>query len=195
MPMNPALRLATPADAAGCLAIYGPFVLGSHSTFETEVPTVEEFAARMERFTRTHPWIVAVDGGRIVGYAYAAPFKDRLAYQWTTEVSVYLAPEARRRGLGRSLYAALLRCLRRQGYMNAVGLIAQPNEASVRLHESLGFTRVAWLPNPGFKNGAWHDVGWWWLALGPVPERPDAPRPFAACRDEAAHWLHEDRSL
>jgi phosphinothricin acetyltransferase len=189
------LRLAIPADAPGCLDIYRPFVLGSHSTFETEVPTVEEFAARMERFMRTHPWVVAVDGDRITGYAYAAPFKDRAAYQWTAEVSVYLAPDARGRGLGRALYTALLRCLRRQGYLNAVGLIAQPNEASVGLHEALGFRRVAWLPSPGFKNGAWHDVGWWWRALGPVPAHPEPPRPLAACRDEAGHWLHEDLAL
>jgi phosphinothricin acetyltransferase len=189
--MPRALRPAVPADAAGCLDIYRPFVEGSHSTFETDVPSLAAFAERIEHYTKTHPWIVAVEGDRVIGYAYASPFKDRAAYQWTAEVSVYLAPDARGRGLGRELYAALLRCLRHQGYLNAVGLIAQPNEASVALHESLGFRRVAWLPSPGFKLGKWHDVGWWWLTLGPAPGAPQAPRPFSACRAEAQRWVGE----
>jgi phosphinothricin acetyltransferase len=188
------IRLATPADAPGCLDIYRPFVESSHSTFETDVPSVEEFAARIDKFTRTHPWIVAVEGERVLGYAYASPFKDRAAYQWTAEVSVYVAPDARRRGLGRALYQALLRCLRRQGYVNAVGLIAQPNEASVALHESMGFRRVAHLPGPGFKLGRWHDVGWWWLALGPLPESPADPSPLHRCRREAGLWIAGEES-
>lgn len=185
------IRLATPADAAGCLEIYRPFVESSHSTFETEVPGVEAFAERMQRFLSTHPWLVATEGDRIIGYAYASPFKDRAAYQWTAEVSVYLAPDARGRGLGRALYEALFRCMRGLGYLNAVGLIAQPNEVSVALHEKMGFERVAWLPKPGFKLGRWHDVGWWWLALGPAPESPAAPAPLSARREEAEAWIRE----
>ena len=185
------IRLATPDDAAGCLEIYRPFVESSHSTFETEVPSVEAFAERMARFLATHPWLVAVDSDRVAGYAYASPFKDRAAYQWTAEVSVYLAPYARGRGLGRALYEALFRCMRGQGYLNAVGLIAQPNEVSVALHEKMGFERVAWLPKPGFKLGRWHDVGWWWLALGPAPDSPAPPVPLAACRAQAGQWIHE----
>ncbi len=184
------IRLASPADAPGCLAIYRPFVESSHSTFETEPPAPDVFAERMERILATHPWLVAVaGGGEIAGYAYASPFKDRAAYQWTVEVSVYLAPDARRLGLGRALYEALLRCLRAQGFLNAVGIIGQPNDASVALHETLGFERVAWLPKSGFKLGAWHDVGWWWLALCPAPASPAPPRPLALCREEAARWI------
>ncbi len=185
------IRLATPADAPGCLAIYRPIVESSHSSFETEVPTEVVFAERMARFLATHPWLVAEDGGRVSGYAYAAPFKDRIAYQWTAEVSVYIAACARRRGLGRSLYQALFRCMRGQGYVNAVGIIAQPNEASVALHETLGFERVAWLPKPGFKLGCWHDVGWWWLALGPAPQSPVPPTPLAACHRQAEGWIRD----
>ncbi|HEU4366003.1 MAG TPA: GNAT family N-acetyltransferase [Candidatus Krumholzibacteria bacterium] len=183
------IRLATPDDAAGCLEIYRPFVESSHSTFETDVPSADAFAERVRRFLATHPWLVAVDGDRIIGYAYASPFKDRAAYQWTAEVSVYIAPDSRQRGLGRALYRALFRCMRGQGYLNAVGLIAQPNEASVALHEKMGFERVAWLPKPGFKLGRWHDVGWWWLALGPAPVAPLPPRALRDCRDEAARWI------
>lgn len=187
------IRLATPDDAAGCLEIYRPFVESSHSTFETEVPGVEAFAGRMARFLATHPWLVAVDGDRVAGYAYASPFKDRAAYQWTAEVSVYLAPYARGRGLGRALYEALFRCMRGLGYLNAVGLIAQPNEASVALHEKMGFERVAWLPRPGFKLGRWHDVGWWWLALGPAPASPRPPTPLSSVRAAAQQWIDEAR--
>ena len=192
--MLPGLRLATPTDAAGCLAIYRPFVESSHTTFETEVPAADEFAGRIEKYSRTYPWIVATDGGRIVGYAYASPFNNRAAYQWTAEVSVYVAADARGRGLGRTLYTALLRCLSNQGYINAVGLIAQPNQASVSLHEAMGFERVAFLPSPGFKLGRWHDVGWWWLTLRPVPEQPSPPRPLCECRADAERWIRENPS-
>jgi L-amino acid N-acyltransferase YncA len=185
------IRLATPADAAGCLDIYRPVVESSHSSFETEVPGEAAFAERMARFLATHPWLVAQDEGRIAGYAYASPFKDRTAYQWTAEVSLYIAADARRRGLGRSLYQALFRCMRGQGYLNAVGLIAQPNPASVALHESMGFERVAWLPKPGFKLGHWHDVGWWWLALCPAPDTPLPPTPLSACRAQAERWIKD----
>jgi L-amino acid N-acyltransferase YncA len=186
------IRLATPTDAPGCLDIYRPVVESSHSSFETEVPGETVFADRMARFLATHPWLVAEDGGRIAGYAYAAPFKDRAAYQWTAEVSVYIASDARRRGLGRLLYQALFRCMRGQGYINAVGIITQPNDASVALHESLGFERVAWLPKPGFKLGRWHDVGWWWLALSPAADAPVPPTPLAACRERAERWIQGD---
>jgi L-amino acid N-acyltransferase YncA len=124
-----------------------------------------------------------------MGYAYASPFKDRVAYQWTAEVSVYIAPAARRTGLERALYGALFRCPRAQGFVNAVGLIAQPNDASIALHQAMGFTRVAWLPNPGFKLGRWHHVGWWWLALSEPPDAPHAPRALADCRHEAARSI------
>ena len=187
------IRLATPADAAGCLSIYRPYVESSHSTFEIDVPSVDAFAQRMARFLETHPWLVAVDDARIAGYAYAAPFKDRPAYQWTAEVSVYIAPDRSRRGAGRALYRSLLRCMHGQGYLNAVGLIALPNDASVALHESFGFERVALLPKPGFKAGRWHDVGWWWLALGPAPSPPRPPLPLAACRKDAETWIREGK--
>ncbi len=187
--MHATLRLAVPADAAGCLAIYAPFVQESHTTFETEVPSLEQFTSRMDTVMRTHPWIVAVVDDRVVGYAYASPFKDRRAYQWTAEVSVYVSPDARRQGLGRSLYEGLLRCLRALGFVGAVGLIAQPNPASVALHEGLGFERVAWFPQVGFKRGRWHDVGWWRLALGDAPADPAPPHPLASCREELARLL------
>ena len=187
--MQTRIRLASPADAAGCLAIYRPFVESSHTTFETEVPSVEEFAQRIESTIAVRPWLVAEDGGRVVGYAYASPVKDRAAYQWSVEVAIYVASDTRRRGIGRALYEALFRCLAGQGFVNAVGVIALPNPASIALHESLGFENIAHLKGIGFKLGAWHDSGWWQKRLAPPPSAPVPPRPLASCRDEAEGWI------
>ncbi|HEU4929052.1 MAG TPA: GNAT family N-acetyltransferase, partial [Candidatus Krumholzibacteria bacterium] len=159
--MPPSLRLATPPDAAGCLEIYRPFVERSHTTFETEVPSLDAFAERIASTLEARPWIVAEDAGKIAGYAYASPIKDRIAYQWSVEVAVYVAADSRGRGVGRALYEALFRCLAGQGFVNAVGIIALPNDASIAVHESLGFEKIAHLKQIGFKLGAWHDTTWW----------------------------------
>lgn len=182
-------RLATPSDAAGCLEIYRPFVESSHTTFETEVPSLAEFAHRIESTLAARPWIVAEEGGRVAGYAYASPIKDRIAYQWSVEVAIYVAPATRRRGVARALYQALFRCLAGQGFVNAVGIIALPNEASIALHEALGFEKIAHLKSIGFKLGAWHDSGWWQKRLTELPSSPAPPRPLASCRDEAERWI------
>ena len=187
--MPPTLRLATPADAAGCLAIYRPFVETSHTTFETDVPSHDEFARRIASTLAARPWIVAEEDGRVVGYAYASPIKDRAAYQWSVEVAVYVAEGMRGRGVGRAAYEALFRCLRGQGFVNAVGIIALPNDASIALHESLGFEKISHLKEIGFKLGAWHDSGWWQKRLAPLPAAPKPPRALAACRDEVDGWM------
>jgi phosphinothricin acetyltransferase len=184
-----ALRLATPADAAGCLDIYRPFVESTHTTFETEVPSVEEFTERIRTTISTRPWIVAEADRRVVGYAYASPIKDRAAYQWSVEVAVYVAEGMRGRGVGRSLYEALFRCLKGQGYVNAIGIIALPNAASIALHEALGFEKISHLKGIGFKLGAWHDSAWWQKRIAELPDDPVAPRALASCRAEAERWI------
>jgi phosphinothricin acetyltransferase len=187
--MLSSLRLATPADAPGCLEIYRPFVEASHTTFETDVPSTAEFAQRIAATLVSRPWIVAEEDGGVVGYAYASPIKDRAAYQWTVEVAVYVAEGMRGRGVGRKLYEALFRCLAGQGFVNAIGIIALPNPASIALHESLGFERVSHLKAIGFKLGAWHDSGWWQKRLADPPSEPEAPRPLASCRAEVEAWI------
>lgn len=188
--MLPVLRFAAPADAACCLDIYRPFVESSHTTFETEVPSADEFTRRIEATLSQRPWIVAADGARVLGYAYASPVKDRVAYQWSVETAVYVAEGARGRGIGRFVYEGLFRVLRGQGFVNAVGVIALPNAPSIALHEALGFEKIAHLRRIGFKLGAWHDVGWWQLALRAMPTHPDPPIPLADCRAQAERWLN-----
>lgn len=183
------VRLATAADAPGVRAIYAPFVRDSWVSFEAEVPPVEEVARRIEAAPPAFPWLVADDAGAVAGYAYAGAHRSRTAYQWSAEVSVYLAEAHRRRGLARTLYGALLDVLRLQGYANAYAGVALPNAASVGFHEALGFEPVGVYRGVGYKAGAWHDVGWWALRLGdgaaPAPPRP-LPEVAGAVADRLA---------
>lgn len=155
------IRFATPDDAAACAAIYAPFVEGSSVSFEMTAPTSEDMAKRIGKLWPTHPWIIAEEDGVALGYAYGSPYRERKAYQWAVEVTVYLADAARGKGLGRTLYAVLIDLLTRQGFTKAYGIITLPNPASAGLHEAVGFRPFAVYRDIGFKNGSWHDVGWW----------------------------------
>jgi L-amino acid N-acyltransferase YncA len=159
-------------DAAACAAIYAPHVEGSAVSFEEEAPGAAEMGARIERYGASRAWLVAKREGRVVGYAYATAFNERPAYRWSASVSVYIAAEARGSGVGRSLYEALFARLRERGFRTACAGITLPNEASVRLHESLGFEQVGLNRGIGWKHGAWHDVGWFQLELAPPGEGP-----------------------
>jgi L-amino acid N-acyltransferase YncA len=181
------IRLATAADAAAVRAIYGPVIENTAISFELVVPSEDEMAARITDRQPEHPWLVAEGedglhgraghgaGHRVLGYTYAGRFSGRAAYDWSVETSVYLAEAARGQGVGRALYAALLSLLTAQGYRQAMGGIALPNEASVRLHEGCGFTLVGVYRAVGWKFGAWHDVAWWQRPLAGADGPPAAP--------------------
>ncbi|MEX2162366.1 MAG: arsinothricin resistance N-acetyltransferase ArsN1 family B [Anaerolineales bacterium] len=173
------LRVVEPGDVEGILEIYAPIVRETVISFELEPPNRMEMQDRIADTLLKYPWLVAEGDGRILAYAYASDHRDRWAYHWAANVSVYVHPAARRRGLARRLYAALLALLRAQGYYNVYAGIALPNEGSVGLHESMGFRRVALYMKVGFKLGEWRDVGWWELALGEHPAEPPPPRSFA----------------
>jgi phosphinothricin acetyltransferase len=174
-----AIRMATAADAAAVRAIYAPVVLTSAITFEYDVPTAEEVAARVRTVTERWPWLVLERDGDVVGYAYATTWRARAAYQWAVETTVYVRDDRHRRGVGRALYRSLLACLRLQGFRLAIGGITLPNPASVALHEAMGFRPAGVHRACGYKLGAWHDVGFWELALaaddGAAPSAPLAP--------------------
>mmetsp|Transcript_5060 Transcript_5060/g.13127 ORF Transcript_5060/g.13127 Transcript_5060/m.13127 type:complete len:198 (+) Transcript_5060:119-712(+) len=178
------IRLATAADAARCLAIYRPAIEESAASFETEVPTAEAVAARIESTLTTHPWVVAEGpDGRVVGYAYGATYRTRRAYQWTVEASVYVDPTTLRRGVGRALYTALFGCLRHQGYCQVLAGMTMPNDRSVGLHARMGFTEVGVYRKTGCKFGRFHDVRWVQLELQDQdPAELAPPTPLAECR-------------
>lgn len=163
--MSVSIRLATEFDAGAVHAIYAPVVEKTAISFEMVPPSEDEVAGRLRATLTTHPWIVAEDDGDVLGYAYGSPFRSRAAYRWSSEVSVYIAETSHRTGLGRRLYAALFELLSEQGYRRAYAGITLPNEASVRLHESMGFDTVGVFREAGFKFDAWHDVGWWQRGL------------------------------
>lgn len=172
------IREASPAqDAAACAAIYAPYVDASPISFEEQPPSAAEMAARIERVAATHPWLVAEAGGEVRGYAYACQHMERPAYRWAASVSVYVDADWRGEGLGRALYEALFERLRRQRFQVACAGITLPNEASVALHERLGFVAVGIYPRIGWKAGAWRDVGWWQLELVP-PGAGTPPEPL-----------------
>lgn len=166
--MTEMIRLATTSDAAAVAAIYNPYVLGSTITFEEDAVEVAEMARRIEAVGAQFPWYVMEKQGAVVGYAYATPWRARSAYRFSVESTVYVAPGHAREGIGRELYAALLAALRAKGIKVVLGGIAQPNEASVALHESLGFGSVALFKKVGRKFDQWIDVGYWELELDAV---------------------------
>lgn len=169
------IRHADPArDGAACAAVYAPYVLDTPISFEEEPPNAAELARRIELTSARYPWLVAEEDGTMGGYAYATEHRSRAAYRWAAEVTVYIAPQHQRRGLGRALYRALLDLLVRQGVQVAVAGITLPNDASVGLHEACGFKPVGVYERIGWKAGRWWDVGWWELEL---IERGDRPPP------------------
>jgi phosphinothricin acetyltransferase len=183
---GPTLRPARPGDAAEIRDIYAPFVRDSPATFRTEVPLIEEVTTEISeaRAADEHPWYVAVrsSGGddRIVGYAYASRLRDRAAYRWTVETSIYVDPACHRDGVGSRLYDRLLGTLGAQGYCSAYAAIATPNPKSVGFHERRGFERIGIFPDSGYKLGEWHDVVWYHRRLRDPAGDPPAPQPVSA---------------
>ncbi len=168
------IRAFRPEDTQGILAIYGPIVSQSTATFEIDVPEFHTFEQRLARIAGRFPFLVAEDDqGTIVGYTYATTHRERIAYQWAVETSVYVAQPGQ--GLGRTLYQALLPELTERGFLWAYGVITLPNEASIGLHDACGFSPFALYSHAGQKFGAWWDVQWMRKALNSA--RPGMPSP------------------
>ena len=174
------LRLVEPDDAAQIAAIYGPFCLERAISFETAAPDEATVRERICTVGERYPWLVAVsETGDVTGYAYASKHRERAAYRWSVDFTVYLAPAAKGRGIGTELYRALVKICRYLGYYRAFAGITLPNEASVRLHEKIGFQPIGIYRRVGFKLGKWHDVGWWSLDLLAEEGLPSEPRSIA----------------
>jgi phosphinothricin acetyltransferase len=172
------IRVATPLDADAVAAIYAPVVLETPISFELEPPTVDEMRRRIVATLERFPWLVSEDAhGQVDGYAYAGKHRERAAYQWSVDTTVYVRDGSRGQGVGTRLYRQLFERLAELGYFQAFAGIALPNAASVGLHESVGFTPIGVYRNVGFKCGAWRDVGWWQRLLR-EPTDPVEPRAF-----------------
>ncbi len=187
------LDVASPDDAPAIAAIYAPYVRDTIISFEVEPPTADAMRQRIEGVLLRHTWLIARLGGDVVGYAYASDHRSRLAYQWSVDVAIYLAPNATGRGIGSRLYRALFALLEPCGYVNAYAGITLPNAGSVALHERLGFEVIGVYRNVGHKLGAWHDVGWWGKRLGAAivdPPPPRAPRDLST--RVVARALHQE---
>lgn len=173
------IRVATADDAEAIAAIYAPHVTRGTASFEEKAPAAEDIQARIADIVHDFPWLVADEGGKVLGYAYADRFRTRSAYRWAVETTVYVADGAQRRGVGRLLYGALLDILRRQGFTQAIAAISLPNDASVKLHELAGFRRAGVYRQVGWKLGHWVDVGLWQAQLRDPGHPPPEPRPFS----------------
>lgn len=175
MPASPSVRPASSEDACACVAIYRPYVQDTVITFETEVPTPGEMAARIVAARETHEWLVLEHDDEVIGYAYAHAFNPRPAYQWSAETSIYIRANQQRAGGGRKLYAQLLRRLTDRGYRRAFAAITQPNEASNVFHRYFSFQQVGLYRRVGWKHGAWRDVAWVQLDLLGTDEHNGPP--------------------
>ena len=160
------VRDATEDDAAACAAIYAPYVRDTSITFEYEPPGPAGMAQRISAAQRAHAWLVLEDDGRVVGYAYGGPYKERAAYRWSCEVSVYLETGRRRSGGGRLLYESLFARLAERGFRTLVAVMTLPNDASEGMHRALGFEPVGTLRRVGWKHGEWRDVAWAQRSIG-----------------------------
>ncbi len=174
----PTIRLATPDDAEQVRAVYAPYCQTPIS-FELEPPSWADMRARMTKVLALYPWLLCEDGGELLGYVYATQHRERAAYRWSVDTTVYVRQGQHRRGVGKALYTSLLAVLPLQGYVNAYAGVTLPNPASEGLHRAMGFEPVGVYRQVGYKNGAWHDVGWFQRPLRPRPDNPLSPLPLA----------------
>ena len=186
MDTNILIRMAKVEDAEELLKIYSPYVTDTAITFEYDIPSVIEFSRRIKNILQIYPYIVALEGQHIVGYAYASAFKERAAYSWAVETTVYLRRDCRGKGLGKKLYLALEDILKRQNIINLNACIAftsvkdiHLNNASAAFHEHLGYSKVAHFTKCGYKFGTWYDMIWMEKMIGDHPEIPSPVIPIA----------------
>lgn len=188
---NVRLRAARLSDAAELLAIYAPYVEDTAISFETVVPSLEEFTQRMLQRLPRYPYLVAERGGELLGYAYLSPFVGRAAYDWAAETTIYLRADTRRMGVGKMLYAALESLARAQGIINleaCIGWTDTPDEHltnnSAEFHAHLGYRMVGRFYKCGYKFGTWYDMVWMEKLLGGHPDKPRDIIPFSELDSE-----------
>ena len=186
MNKNFTIRAVKEKDVDGILEIYAPFITGSVVSFEEEVPGPELMWNRISSITADLPFLICEHQKKVTGYAYASTHRVRQAYRWSKEVSVYVHPEYRKKGIASALYTALFEMLKYQGVVNLLAGITIPNPESVRFHEKMGFRKTGEFARIGFKFDAWHNVGWWELRLFPEETKPGEIIPFPEIKHSRA---------
>ncbi len=184
--MSICIRPASPSDAEKLLEIYTYYVEHTAITFDYEVPSVMDFQKKIIETQKRYPYLVLLEDTKIVGYAYAGPFVGRKAYDWSAEMTVYLAPKARRCGFGRMLYGALEDALKQMGVLNLYACIGYPEvedeyltKNSVEFHEHLGYKIVGAFHNCGYKFGRWYHMVWMEKIIGEHSENMAEVRNFS----------------
>ena len=187
------IRLATSKDAEGILAIYAPYIANTSFTFETEVPSLSDFQKRISEYLINWPWLVYEVDGMIAGYAYGTKYRERTAYQWCVESSIYIHDDFQKHGIGTALYEALIEIFRMQGFRNVYAVINLPNDKSVKFHEACGFSHFASYENVGYKLGKWKTVGWWQIIINEYVMEPPAPVKFSELEKDFLSILFNEK--
>ncbi|MDB1955991.1 GNAT family N-acetyltransferase [Clostridium tertium] len=178
--MDIKIRMASENDAEEILRIYAPYVKNTIITFEYEVPTVDEFKKRIRKISKDYPYLVCTLDDKIIGYAYSYRHKERAAYQWNVELSVYIDNAYLRYGLGKAFYTALIEISKLQNIKNIYGVVTSNNMNSEKLHEYFGFKKLGIYYNTGYKFGKWHDVTWFEKSIN---EEYCEPKPLKSIKD------------
>lgn len=172
------IRYANPSDSDGILEVYRPYVTDTTITYEYEVPTKEEFYNRTCNIIKKFPYLVCEDQGTIVGYVYASTFRERAAYQWAVEISVYVKQEYQGAGIATHLYNHILKLLEKQGFYKVYAVIDVPNEKSESFHKKFGFKETAMLTKTAYKMGKWCDIKYYEKELREYDSEPTSVKPF-----------------
>ena len=185
------IRVATPQDAGALLAIYAPYVTDTAITFEYEVPSITEFRERIRHTLERYPYLVMEQDGEILGYAYAGPFKERAAYDWAVETTIYVKQGMKKQGIGRKLYQALEDTLIRQNILNLNACIGYPTvedeyltRNSMEFHQHLGYRLVGQFYQCGYKFERWYDMVWMEKLVGEHGVEPVRVKPFPELQQE-----------
>lgn len=147
-------------DTKELVEIYAYYVLNTSITFEYDVPSISDFSERIQKITKKHPYLVATIDSEIVGYAYATAYKERAAYDWSVETTVYVKHGKHGNGIGKTLYNELEQALKNKHIVNMLACITYPNPKSIDFHTKFGFTTVGHFPKIGFKFNEWRDIVW-----------------------------------
>jgi phosphinothricin acetyltransferase len=172
---NISIRSYRQEDASALLSIYTPYILDGPYTFETAIPSLDSFLSRLKEISDKYPFYILEKNESIIGYAYACAHRERAAYRWAVETSIYINQNSIGKGYGKQLYQTLLQTLKKRHFTHAFALIGMPNDKSIALHESCGFTEQSIHKNAGWKNGKWIDVYWMHCALEETQEFPEEP--------------------